>query len=106
MKYCITNYFILLLKIRNQLSVRFDLLKTVFNVTEAADICINSTNCEFPLSFFSSENVVISVPAPDNSSSPDWDNTFVAHCICEPRMPLYLTFIVFMPILFVFCAFR
>ena len=100
------HWFICFLKVRNKLSVKFDLLKTVFNVTEATDICHNSTNCEFPLHFFSSEKVIISVPAPGNSSSHDWDSTFVAHCICEPRMPLYLTFVLLMPIFLVFCAFR
>ncbi|KAI9555307.1 hypothetical protein GHT06_017822 [Daphnia sinensis] len=93
-------------KVRNKLSVKFDLLKTVFNLTEATDVCHNSTSCNFPLSFYSSEKVVVSIPVPNSSVSQDWDRTFVARGVCEPRMPLYLTFVLLVPLFLVFCAFR
>ncbi|XP_046436834.1 uncharacterized protein LOC124188322 isoform X2 [Daphnia pulex] len=93
-------------KVRNKLSVKFDLLKTVFNLTEATDVCHNSTSCNFPLSFYSSEKVVVSIPVPNSSVSQEWDRTFVARGVCEPRMPLYLTFVLLVPLFLVFCAFR
>lgn len=93
-------------QVKNKLTVKFDLLKTVFNVSEATDICYNSTTCHFPLSFYSSEKVVVSLPAPDSNTSQEWDRSFLVQCVCEPRMPLYLAFVLLLPIFLVFCAFR
>lgn len=86
--------------------MKFDLVKTIFNVSEAVDICHNSTHCHFPLKFYSSERVIVALPAPESNVSPDWDYTFVAHSICEPRMPIYLGFVLALPLIVVFCAFR
>ena len=46
----------------NFLSAKFDLHKTVFDVSENAGNCTKSTHCELPLAFWSEDHVVLEVP--------------------------------------------
>ena len=46
----------------NFLSAKFDLHKTVFDVSENVGNCTESTHCELPLTFWSEDHVVLEVP--------------------------------------------
>ena len=46
----------------NFLSAKFDLHKTVFDVSENSENCTGSTHCELPLTFWSEEHVVLEIP--------------------------------------------
>ena len=51
----------------NFVGVSFDLMKTVFDVSESSQEC-NSTECSIPLAFMSEQHVVLEVR--NNSPSP------------------------------------
>ena len=44
------------------MSAKFDLHKTVFDVSENVGNCTESTHCELPLTFWSEDHVVLEVP--------------------------------------------
>lgn len=92
------------MQVKNKLTVKFDLLKTVYNTSDATDVCYNSTTCHFPFEFISDQRVVLAVPTPESNYSKMWDETFIAQSVCEPRTPLYLAFFIIIPFLIMFCA--
>ena len=110
----------------NFMSVRFDLHKTVFDVSSATENCTNTMNCMLPLTFWSEDHVVLEVPEnqPDNhleisnankttsldpcqednlikgfSSYMDCHRLIVAESVCTPRKPIYMLFVLLVPIL-------
>ena len=93
-----------ILQVKNKLTVKFELQKTVYNTTDATEICFNTTTCHFPLNFISNQRVVVAVPSPENRYSAVWDQTFLAQSVCEPRTPLYVAFIMILPLSILFCA--
>ena len=117
----------------NFMRVRFDLHKTVFDVSDAKDNCTNTgayEKCLLPLNFWSEDHVVLEVPEnqPDDevsnlssskensteasidpcqeeslikgfSSHTDCHRLIVAESICTPRKPIYMLFVLLVPIL-------
>jgi len=73
--------------------------------------CANTTECAFPLDFFSSEKVVLEVPvAPgregpaDNNETEDslakhWNEEYLIVSTCEPRTSVYLVCMLLVPVL-------
>ncbi|XP_077296405.1 uncharacterized protein LOC143918385 isoform X2 [Arctopsyche grandis] len=90
----------------NYIRVKFDLQKTIYDLTKGTVTeCKNSTgNCTIPLSFFSTEKVVLEVPLRDNDSL--WNEEFVVMSECEPRTAIYLVCVITVPMLIVFLAFQ
>ena len=93
----------------NFISSRFDMLKTVFDVSHATDKCVNSSSCSLPLTFWSEEHVVLELPQTANSSCEystegltsyhECYNIVHAESICQPRGKLYVVFLLLVPIL-------
>jgi hypothetical protein len=107
----------------NFMRVRFDLHKTVFDVSSATENCTNTKNCELPLTFWSEDHVVLEIPETqlDNqletsnttsldpcqedslikgySSHSDCHRLIVAESVCTPRKPIYMVFVLLVPIL-------
>lgn len=114
----------------NFMRVRFDLHKTVFDVSSAKENCTNTMRCVLPLAFWSDDHVVIEVPeeqpeyqipntnhngedgttpSPDPchedslikgySSYTECHRLIVAESVCTPRKPIYMLFVILVPIL-------
>merc|ERR1719427_743633 len=87
----------------NFIAANFELQKTVFNVDDHEEKCLNTTKCSLPLTFMSTQQVVVEVPAIDSDTC-DYGTEGVtnyhgchsvlhAQSICEPRGAVYLIFI-------------
>ena len=112
----------------NFMRVRFDLHKTVFDVSDAKDNCTNTgayEKCLLPLNFWSEDHVVLEIPenqpkgearisgTNNTSSDPcqedslikgfsshtDCHRLIVAESVCTPRKPIYMLFVLLVPIL-------
>jgi len=108
----------------NFLSAKFDLHKTVFDVSENSENCTGSTHCELPLTFWSEEHVVLEIPEyqPDTkngstkdpcseeslltgySSLEECHQILIAESVCKPRKLIYMTFLLLVPVFILFCA--
>ena len=114
----------------NFMRVRFDLHKTIFDVSSAKQNCTNTTQCLLSLSFWSKDHVVLEIPEiqpqyqtsnannmGSNKTSPALDpchednlikgyssvtechQLIVAQSVCTPRKPIYMVFVLLVPIL-------
>ncbi|XP_076762492.1 uncharacterized protein LOC143430275 [Xylocopa sonorina] len=89
----------------NYLRVRFDLLKTVYNISNPVHACKNSTTeCSLPFRIFSNERTVLELPLNGNDSQ--WNEEYVVVSTCEPRTAIYLLCIISVPLLILIFAFH
>ncbi|CAG9835386.1 unnamed protein product [Diabrotica balteata] len=88
----------------NYVRVKFDIEKTVYNISNPVAKCINaSETCTVDLNFFSSEKLVMELPLVDNESL--FNEEFIVLSECEPRSSVYAVFVILVPILVIFFAF-
>lgn len=88
----------------NYLRVRFDLLKTVYDISDPVHACLNSTaECSLPFKIFSNERTVLELPLSGNDSQ--WNEEYVVVSMCEPRTSIYLLCIISVPLLILIFAF-
>jgi len=94
---------------QNFIAANFELQKTVFDVDIFEEKCMNSSTCSLPLSFMSTQHVVVEVP-PSASETCEYDaqgftnyhnchTVLRAESICEPRGAVYLVFLLLVPVL-------
>nr|XP_012137415.1 PREDICTED: uncharacterized protein LOC105662068 isoform X1 [Megachile rotundata] len=89
----------------NFLRVRFDLLKTVYNISNPVHACKNSTTeCSLPFKIFSNQRTVFELPLSGNDSQ--WNEEYVVVSTCEPRTSVYLLCIISVPLLILVFAFH
>lgn len=89
----------------NYIRVKFDLQKTVYNVTNPIYSCNNITNeCKLPLHFFSNEKVVFELPVNNNETL--WNEEFIVVSECEPRTAIYLICVISVPLMVLLFAFQ
>lgn len=89
----------------NYVRVRFDLLKTVYNISNPVHACENSTaECSLPFKIFSNERTVLELPLTGNDSQ--WNEDYVVLSMCEPRTSIYLLCIILVPLLILVFAFH
>ncbi|XP_076666153.1 uncharacterized protein LOC143367829 isoform X2 [Andrena cerasifolii] len=89
----------------NYVRVRFDLLKTVYNISNPVHACKNSTaECSLPFRIFSNERTVLELPLTGNDSQ--WNEDYVVLSMCEPRTSIYLLCIILVPLLILVFAFH
>lgn len=89
----------------NYIRVRFNIEKTVYNVTQTVSECANSTApCALNLQFFSNEVVVMELPVQEDQDL--WNNEFVVVSECEPRTTLYIILVISVPVLVILFAFQ
>ncbi|XP_063883431.1 uncharacterized protein LOC135112697 [Scylla paramamosain] len=74
--------------------------RVVYNVSKREEMCTNTTDCLMPLSFWSNDQTVVEVP-PEAT----WDHSYVMDVKCEPRVYIYLSFLLLVPLLIMCCAF-
>ncbi|XP_037910349.1 uncharacterized protein LOC119651080 isoform X2 [Hermetia illucens] len=92
--------------VRNDIHAVFDIYKPTFeyaNLTDAI-VCLNSTNCTFPITLSSEEVVLVEVPTRDGIEHEEDDVTYLIST-CHPRMAIYLIFPISVLILILSCAF-
>lgn len=93
-------------QVKNPVSTQFDILQNVFNVTNAAASCHNTTECHFPLRFASNERVVVTLSSPHyDDGDRDLGSMFYIESQCIPRTPVYLAFGLTLPLILILCAF-
>ncbi|KAI9555304.1 hypothetical protein GHT06_017819 [Daphnia sinensis] len=93
-------------QVKNPVSTKFDIVQNIFNVTDAAASCHNTTECHFSLRFASTERVVVTLSTPhfDDGDS-DLDSMFFIESQCIPRTAVYLAFGLTLPLVLILCAF-
>lgn len=92
--------------VQNDIHAVFDIYKPTFqysNISESKG-CVNSTNCSFPIRFWSDEHVIVEVPTRDGIEHEEDDITFLIST-CQPRMAIYVIFPVSVLFLVLTCAF-
>ncbi|KAG7202886.1 hypothetical protein KM043_010034 [Ampulex compressa] len=89
----------------NYVRVQFDLLKTVYNISNPVHACKNSTSeCSLPFKMFSNERTVLELPLSGNDSQ--WNEEYVVVSTCEPRTMVYMICIIMVPLLILVFAFH
>lgn len=89
----------------NYIRVKFDIHKTVYNVSNSIQSCTNQTSeCRLPLNFFSNQKVVFELPL--NSDETLWNEEYVVISECEPRTAVYLICVISVPLLILVFAFQ
>ncbi|XP_053694612.1 uncharacterized protein LOC128742308 [Sabethes cyaneus] len=92
--------------VQNDIHAVFDIYKPTFqysNISESKG-CVNSTNCSFPISFWTDERVIVEVPTRDGIEHEEDDITFLIST-CQPRMAIYVIFPISVLFLVLTCAF-
>lgn len=85
----------------NDLYFNLTMERVVYNVTKSEEMCFNSTDCVMPLSFWSNEQTVVEVP-PEAT----WNHSYVMDIKCEPRVYVYLSLLLLVPLFIMCCAFN
>lgn len=99
---------------QNFIAANFELQKTVFDVDISEEKCLNSSTCSLPLSFLSSQHVVVEVPGSESDTCEyeaegitnyhNCHTVLKAESICEPRGAVYLIFLLLVPVLILMFA--
>lgn len=92
--------------ISNDIHAIFDIYKPTYRYTNTSKTkeCINSTECVFPIKFWSDETVIVEVPTRDGIEHEEDDITYLIST-CQPRMSVYIIFPVSVLFLILGCAF-
>ncbi|XP_047480885.1 uncharacterized protein LOC125033435 isoform X2 [Penaeus chinensis] len=85
----------------NKLFFNITFERMIYDTTRSATVCENKTECLVPLSFWSNDRAVVEVPEEST-----WDHSYVMDTTCEPRVAVYLTFILLVPFVILLCAFQ
>nr|XP_053632833.1 uncharacterized protein LOC128688856 isoform X2 [Cherax quadricarinatus]XP_053632834.1 uncharacterized protein LOC128688856 isoform X2 [Cherax quadricarinatus] len=85
----------------NDIFLNLTMQRVVYNIDKSEEVCLNTTECSMPLKFWSNEETVVEVPQETR-----WDHAYVLETKCEPRVYIYLTMILLVPLLIMCCAFR
>nr|CAI5857744.1 unnamed protein product [Callosobruchus analis] len=91
--------------VKNDIHAVFDIYKPTYRFAEkSSKECMNQTECEFPISMFSDETVIVEVPTRDGIEHEDDDITLLIST-CKPRMGVYMIFPILVLLLILLCAF-
>ncbi|XP_063913482.1 uncharacterized protein LOC135130091 isoform X1 [Zophobas morio] len=92
--------------VKNDIHAIFDIYKPTYwyaNSSNGND-CINQTECNFPISFWSDQTVIVEVPTRDGIEHEEDDITLLIST-CHPRMAVYMIFPIAVLFLILGCAF-
>lgn len=90
--------------VMNDIHAVFNIYKPTYQYANYSKGCINKTECNFPLSFFSAETVIVEVPTRDGIEHEQDDITLLVSS-CHPRKSVYIIFPVAVLFLILGCAF-
>ncbi|KAK3855668.1 hypothetical protein Pcinc_037945, partial [Petrolisthes cinctipes] len=88
---------------RNEIGFELDLQRTIYDVSAPLETCRNATECVFPLAFTQTEAVVVEVPAGEHLHEL---HSFEVTTACQPRVPVYMVFILLVPFIILLFAFQ
>ena len=71
--------------VQNDIHAVFNIHKPTYQYAKHSRACYNSTECTFPLAFWSDEIVIVEVPTRDGIEYEEEDVTFLVSS-CHPRM--------------------
>lgn len=91
--------------VSNDIFARFNIEKVVYSFPNYTHSCQNTTICSFPLTFLSSEKVLLEVPLQDGVSDEDALAQMILISSCRPRLGVYFIFPVSIILLILCCAF-
>lgn len=92
--------------ISNDIHAIFDIYKPTYRYTNTSKTkeCLNSTECVFPIKFWSDDTVIVEVPTRDGIEHEEDDITYLIST-CQPRMSVYIVFPISVLFLILGCAF-
>lgn len=92
--------------VSNDIHAVFDIYKPTYQYTNMTKSkgCINKTECNFPISFWSNELVIVEIPTKDGIEHEDDDISYLVST-CHPRMSVYMIFPITVMFLIMGCAF-
>lgn len=82
----------------------FDIYKPTYEYSNYSKNCLNKTECNFNLNFFSKQKIIVEVPTKNGIEHNDDDMTMLL-LICHPRMTVYIIFPLLVLFLILGCAF-
>ncbi|KAG7158864.1 hypothetical protein Hamer_G006233 [Homarus americanus] len=85
----------------NHIYFNLTIERVVYDTEDSQKICTNTSECSAPLSFWSKEETLVEVPEEGS-----WDHSYVLNTKCEPRVAIYLTFLLLVPLMILFYAFH
>jgi len=98
----------------NTVVADIQLHKTRFNTNRSEEMCLNSTDCQLDLTFWSDQHILVEVPEMDSSEadcSSLGHNNFeqcnyvvVAESECKPRGTVYMVFLLLVPVIILIFA--
>ena len=104
----------------NFMRAHFDMHKTVFDVSPQVSNCTNTSSCTLPLKFWSEDHVVLEIPESDPesndpcyeeslikgySSYSECNRVIIAESVCQPRKPVFMVFILLVPVMILMFAY-
>lgn len=91
--------------VMNDIHAIFDIYKPTFQYVNMSDSkrCVNKTECEFDVGFFSDELVIVEVPTEDGLKNDDESSILVS--VCHPRISIYIFFPISVLLLILLFAF-
>nr|XP_023012014.1 uncharacterized protein LOC111502232 [Leptinotarsa decemlineata] len=92
--------------VKNDIHAVFNIYKPTYGFANASSghECLNQTQCEFPINFFSDGTVIVEVPTRDGIEHEADDITLLTST-CKPRMGVYMIFPVLVLLSILMCAF-
>ncbi|XP_021927269.1 uncharacterized protein LOC110833473 isoform X2 [Zootermopsis nevadensis] len=90
--------------VQNDIHAVFNIHKPTYQYAKHSRACFNQTECNFPITFWSDEIVIVEVPTRDGIEHEEDDITYLISS-CYPRMSVYVVFPVAVLFLILGCAF-
>ncbi|KAG0713750.1 hypothetical protein GWK47_015529 [Chionoecetes opilio] len=87
----------------NYMGFMLDMQRTTYDVSTPLDSCRNASECVFPLAFARTESVVVEVPGGEQLEEL---HSFQVTTACQPRVPVYMVFILLVPFIILLFAFQ
>nr|XP_021184052.2 uncharacterized protein LOC110371921 isoform X1 [Helicoverpa armigera] len=90
----------------NDIHAIFDIYKPTFQYVNNSDskVCVNKTECEFNIDFFSDELVIVEKPTKEGLQNEESDSSILIS-MCHPRMSVYIFFPISVLLLILLFAF-
>ncbi|KAF2361573.1 protein of unknown function DUF4793 [Trinorchestia longiramus] len=93
----------------NLMKYYLEVSRVMYKVSNYKDSCNNSSECAFPFSFLGSEAVVLEMAEPtlaNNNQVSDTTENYEVQAVCQPRVAVYLVFILMVPFIILLFAFQ
>ncbi|KAJ8729347.1 hypothetical protein PYW08_000928 [Mythimna loreyi] len=90
----------------NDIHAIFDIYKPTFQYVNNSEskVCVNKTECEFKIDFFSDELVIVEKPTKEGLQNEESDSSILVS-ICHPRISVYIFFPIMVLLLILLFAF-